>query len=145
MSRNIQTIEIPVHWNIQTIKFQYPEIFRIFIKTQILRNIQTIKIPWSTKRIKDQLRCLICFSPIRRDILMVLMCKWAGTREKEPYGLPVCDSSNTHAWSPIWATDMRFCLKLPHGLYYMSANSKDSGETALMRRLAWAFAWSPLW
>ena len=32
------------------------------------------------------------------------------------------------------------CPKLPQGLYYMSANSKSSGETALKRRLAWAFA-----
>ena len=29
-----------------------------------------------------------------------------------------------------------FCLKLPQGLYYMSANSKGSGEIALMRTLA---------
>ena len=28
------------------------------------------------------------------------------------------------------------CGKLLQGLYYMSANSKDSGETALMRRFA---------
>ena len=29
-----------------------------------------------------------------------------------------------------------FCPKLPEGLYYTSANSKGSGEIALMRRLA---------
>ena len=48
------------------------------------------------------------------------------------------------AWAEfyIWATDMRFCLKLPQGLYYMSGNSKCSGETALMYRLAWACAGS---
>ena len=57
-----------------------------------------------------------------------------------PYGFPVCGSSNAHARCAIFATDMRICLKLPQGLYYMSANSKGSGETALMRRLAWAFA-----
>ena len=34
---------------------------------------------------------------------------------------------------------MRFCLKLPQCLYYMSANSKGSGETAHMCRLARAF------
>ena len=28
-----------------------------------------------------------------------------------------------------------FCLKLPQGLYYISAINKCSGETALMRRL----------
>ena len=44
------------------------------------------------------------------------------------YGLTVCSSSNAHEHSLIWATDMRFCLKLPQVLYYMSANSK-----ALMR------------
>ena len=33
-----------------------------------------------------------------------------------------------------------FCLKLPHGLYYLFANSKGSSKTALMRRLAWTFA-----
>ena len=35
---------------------------------------------------------------------------------------------------------MRFCLKLSKGLCYISANSKGSGQTALMRRLARAFA-----
>ena len=29
-----------------------------------------------------------------------------------------------------------FCLKLPQGFYKTFATSKDSGETALMRRLA---------
>ena len=46
---------------------------------------------------------------------------------------PVCGSSDAHAHSPIWATDMRYFLKLPQALCYMSANSKGSGETALMR------------
>ena len=56
-----------------------------------------------------------------------------------PYGFPICGYSNPHAQSPIWATDMHFCLKLPQGLYYMSANrkgSKGSGKTVLMRSLA---------
>ena len=43
--------------------------------------------------------------------------------------------------SPIWVIDMRFvCLMRPHRPYYMSANSKGYGETALLRRLAPAFA-----
>ena len=33
-----------------------------------------------------------------------------------------------------------FCLELPQALCYVSANSKGSGEIALMRRLVWAFA-----
>ena len=54
-----------------------------------------------------------------------------------PNGFLVCGSSNAHEQYPIWATDMHFfCLKLPQGLYYMSVNSKGSGETALMSRLA---------
>ena len=36
-----------------------------------------------------------------------------------------------------------FCLKVPQGLYFMSATSKGLGETALMRRFAWAFADRP--
>ena len=48
-----------------------------------------------------------------------------------PNGFPVCGSSNA-MHSPL----LGLCLKLPQGLYYMSANSKGSGETALMRRLA---------
>ena len=51
----------------------------------------------------------------------------ASTWKKRPYSFPVCGSSNTHAQSPIGATVMRFCLKLPQGPYYMSANSKGSG------------------
>ena len=35
---------------------------------------------------------------------------------------------------------MFFSLELPQGLYYRSANSKDSVETALMRRLTRAVA-----
>ena len=35
---------------------------------------------------------------------------------------------------------MRACLKLPQGLYYMSADSKGSRETAFIRRLTGAFA-----
>ena len=51
-----------------------------------------------------------------------------------------CGSSNVHVQWPIWTTDMHFCLKLPRVLYYISVNSKDSGGTDLMCRLAWAFA-----
>ena len=34
---------------------------------------------------------------------------------------------------------MASCMKLLQGLLYMSASSKGSGETAIMRRLACAF------
>ena len=64
---------------------------------------------------------------------------WAGSRKKVPYSFPVCGSSNVHEQSPIWFTDIHFCLKLPQSLYYISANSKCSGETALMHRLVWVF------
>ena len=41
--------------------------------------------------------------------------------------------------SPLFGLQMYVvCLKLPQGLYYMSANRIGSGETALMRRLAYA-------
>ena len=59
--------------------------------------------------------------------------------KKGTYGSPICGSSNAHAQSPIWAKDMRFCLKLPKGLYFMSVNSKGFCETALMRTLTLTF------
>ena len=62
-----------------------------------------------------------------------------GTKKRGPYAFLVGGSLNAHA-APIWDTDMRFCLKRHQPLYYISVNSKGSGETALMRRLAWAFA-----
>ena len=45
-----------------------------------------------------------------------------------------------HEQSPIWASDMLFSPEASSGLYYMSANSIGSGETALTRRLTRAFA-----
>ena len=71
--------------------------------------------------------------------LIVTHISWH-TIKKGPYSFPVFVSSKAHAQTPVSATDMRFCLKLHQGLYNMSANSKGSGETALMRRLARAFA-----
>ena len=65
---------------------------------------------------------------------------WSGKRKGGPHGFPVCGSLNAHVQSPIWSAGMRFCFELPQGLYYMSRNSKRSGETVLMRRLAWALA-----
>ena len=58
--------------------------------------------------------------------------------KKGPHAFLVCGSSNR--MSPIWATDAFFCQKRPQSLYYMSANSKGSGVTALIGRLAWTFA-----
>ena len=60
--------------------------------------------------------------------------------EKGSCDIPICGSSNAHAQVPIRATDMLFCLNLSQGPYYMSANSKGSGETAPMHRLVSAFA-----
>ena len=60
--------------------------------------------------------------------------------KKGPYGFPDCRFSNAHEHSPFSDTDMLGCLRLPEGLYYLSANGKGSGETALMSRLARAFA-----
>ena len=59
---------------------------------------------------------------------------------KGPYGSPVCCSSNAHTQVPGCATDVQFYRKLPQGLFYMSANSKGSGEPAFMCRPARALA-----
>ena len=71
-----------------------------------------------------------------------------GTRKKGPYSFPVNWSSYAHEhWACFFVVFfffffffVLFCLKLPQGLNYMSANRKGSGETALKRRLARAFA-----
>ena len=55
------------------------------------------------------------------------------TRKKDIMVFRFGGSSNAHAQTPLLATDSP-------GPYYMSANSKGSGETALMRRLAWVCA-----
>ena len=35
--------------------------------------------------------------------------------KKGHYGFQVCGSSNANVHTPIWATDMLLCLKLPQG------------------------------
>ena len=40
--------------------------------------------------------------------------------------------------SPMWATDMRFCLKLSQGLYYMSANWRDCACAQAHLSLFWS-------
>ena len=68
---------------------------------------------------------------------------WQKTKAEREKGtlcfFPLCDFFKCAHTVPYWAPDMRFCLKLPQGSA-MSANSKGSGETALMRSLARAFA-----
>ena len=57
------------------------------------------------------------------------------------YGFPIFGSSNVHLQSRTGAADMRILSEAASRYYmYMSANSKDSGKTALMRSLASAFA-----
>ena len=56
--------------------------------------------------------------------------------KKGLYGFPGCGSSNEHAQSPTWTIDMLVLPRPTQGPYFMSANSKGSGETALMRSLA---------
>ena len=73
-------------------------------------------------------------------ILIPRMSLWALTREKGIYRCPICESLNRYREPLNGAKEMDFCMKLPQAHYYKSANSKGSGETALMHRLAWAFA-----
>ena len=52
---------------------------------------------------------------------------------------------HAHAQTPIEITDMHFSLKLPQDPYYISANSKGSGESAFMpERLLVAYVVSTL-
>ena len=82
-----------------------------------------------------------CHCKLSRSHNFLIKFIWAGTRKRGlSDGLQLAGSSNAHAQSPTGAIEMRFCLKFCLGPYYMSGNSKGSGETALMRRLAWAYA-----
>ena len=53
---------------------------------------------------------------------------------------PYTHSSNAHAQPSSGARSLIFGRTLRLLPYFMCANSKGSGETARMRRLAWAFA-----
>ena len=94
-------------------------------------------ISWR-KPLSDVLR--LCFVTVVFPWYLYLH-NWSGTRKKKGnYGFPVCGSSNVHARPLFGLQTAVVYLKLPQDLYYMSAYSKGSGETALMRRLARAFA-----
>ena len=70
---------------------------------------------------------------------------WAGTRKKWNWWFPgLWFFKCARAVPPppphplFWQQTYVFCLKLPQGLMFV--NSKGCGETACLRRLAWAFA-----
>ena len=88
--------------------------------------IKSLFMSWHRSRLKD-------FYYFYKDI-------WACTRNKRPYEFSLCGTSNAHEQSPIWVAAMRFLPEASSVSLLKSANSKGSGETALMHRLAWAFA-----
>ena len=65
---------------------------------------------------------------------------WAASSEFVSSSIPSWQISTAHAQPFRWARDLAFCLKVPLDSLLVWASSKDSGETARMRRLAWNFA-----
>ena len=66
--------------------------------------------------------------------------KWVVSWDHGTFRLPLTHSSNAHAQPSSGARCLIFCWTLRLLPYLMYANSDGSGETARMRRLAWAFA-----
>ena len=65
---------------------------------------------------------------------------WAISWDYGTFRPPQTHSSNAHAQPSSGARCLIFGRTLHLLPYFMCANSEDSGETARMRRLAWAFA-----
>ena len=65
---------------------------------------------------------------------------WAISWDYGTIGPPVNSFLNMHAQPSSGARCLIFGLTLFLFLYFMCANSKGSGETAQMRKIAWAFA-----
>ena len=65
---------------------------------------------------------------------------WADSWDYGTFRPPSTRSSNTHVQSSSGARCLIFGLTLRLLPYFMFANSNGFGETARMRRLAWAFA-----
>ena len=85
-------------------------------------------------------------STVGRVLLQRISCSgltveyWAPSSEFVSSSIPSWQISTAHAQPFRGATDMAFCLKVPHDSLLLWASSEGSGETARMRRLAWTFA-----
>ena len=65
---------------------------------------------------------------------------WAPSSEFVSSSVPSWQISTAHAQPFRGARDLAFCLKVPLDSLLVWASSGASGETALMRRLAWTIA-----
>ena len=65
---------------------------------------------------------------------------WAPSSEFVSSSIPSWQTLTAHAQPFRVARDLAFCLKVPLDSLLVWASSEGSGETARMRRLAWAFA-----
>ena len=65
---------------------------------------------------------------------------WAPSSEFVSSSIPSWQTLTAHAQPFRGARDLAFCLKVPLDSLLVWASSGGSGETALMRRLAWTFA-----
>ena len=61
----------------------------------------------------------------------------APSSEFVSWSIPSCQISTAHAQPFRGARDLGFCLNVPLDLLLVWASTEGSGETALMRRLAW--------
>ena len=69
-----------------------------------------------------------------------MFCNWAPSSEFVSSSIPSWQILTAHAQQFRGPRDLAFCLKVPLHSLLVWASSEGSGETARMRRLAWAFA-----
>ena len=70
----------------------------------------------------------------------IYTCIWAPSSEFVSLSIPSWQILTAHVQPFRGARDLAFCLKVPLDSLLVWASSEGSGETARMRRLAWAFA-----
>ena len=77
--------------------------------------------------------------PLKASNIAANILKWAISWDYGTFRPPQYHSSNAHAQLSSRARCLMFGRTLRLLPYFMCANSEGSGETALMRGLAWAF------
>ena len=74
------------------------------------------------------------------SIVSLNLVKWAPSSEFVSSSIPSWQILTAHGQPFRGGRDLAFCLKVPLDSLLVRASSGGSGETARMRRLAWAFA-----
>ena len=89
---------------------------------------------------RDSILCFFSFYSLASRLKTHTNINRAPSSEFVSSSIPSWQILTAHAQPFRGARDLAFCLKVPFGSLLVWASSGGSGETARMRRLAWAFA-----